>query len=170
LISTGVQILRKDQSRAGDLDVVTFDPADRTMAVFEILWRIGADGSAEVADIEEAAHAKRSQVARVRGEMARGEASPRWPKQWPDPGGVPIRWFILSPNVLPVRRPDDDGIIVRSNQMLERMLPSGSSVADLVALLENPPYPPDELSETSWHKVVYGKFEVTFDVSNATAG
>jgi hypothetical protein len=54
--------------------------------------------------------------------------------------------------------------------MLERTLAPGASVAELIALMDEPPYPPDELSDTRWHKVVYGDFEVAFDVSNAAAG
>lgn len=167
LVTTGVKVVRQDRTRAGDLDVVVCDRASRTMAIFEVMWRIGPDGSAEVARAEEDAHAKRAQVARVRGEIESGRAAPRWPSHWPDTAGFRTRWFILTPNVLPVRTVETDATIVRSHQMLERMLHAGASVSDLIDLLDEPPYPPPELMETKWERVAFGDYGVDFDVSKA---
>jgi len=94
------------------------------MAIFEVMWRIGPDGSAEVAAVEEDAHAKRQQVSRIRVEMANGDATARWPHHWPDVRGFDVSWFIVSPNVLPVRAVDPEGILVRSHQLIARMLPA----------------------------------------------
>jgi len=170
LVTTGIKVVRPDRSRAGDLDVVVCDPTQRIMAIFEIMWRIGPDGSAGVAKAEEDAHAKRAQVARVRGDVESGRATPRWPAQWPDVSGFQVRWFILTPNVLPVRTVEPDGTIVRSHQMLARMLAKGSSVAELIALMDEPHYPPAELTETQWEQVTYGDYEINFDVSKARPG
>ncbi len=170
LVTTGIKVVRPDRSRAGDLDVVACDPTERTMAIFEIMWRIGPDGSAEVAKAEEDANAKRAQVARVRGDVESGRATPRWPGHWPDVSGFRTRWFILTPNVLPVRTIESDGTIVRSHQMLARMLAPGSSVAELIDLMDEPHYPPPELTETQWEQVTYGDYEIHFDVSKARPG
>jgi hypothetical protein len=165
LVTTGIKVVRPDRSRAGDLDVVACDPTERTMAIFEIMWRIGPDGSAEVAKAEEDAHAKRVQVARVRGDVESGRATPRWPAHWPDVSEFQMRWFILTPNILPVRTVEPDGTIVRSHQMLARMLAPGSSVAELIDLMDEPHYPPLELTETHWEQVTYGDYEIQFDVA-----
>ena len=170
LLATGIKVLRPDRSHAGDLDVVACDPRARTMAIFEIMWRIGPDGSAEVAKAEDDAQAKRAQVARVRCDIESGRATPRWPAHWPDVSEFRTRWFILTPNVLPVRTVEPDGTIVRSHQMLARMLAPGSSVADLVDLMDEPLYPPPELTETHWEQVRYGDYEIQFEVSNAKPG
>lgn len=170
LLATGIKVLRPDRSHAGDLDVVVCDPGARTMVIFEIMWRIGPDGSAEVAKAEDDAQAKRAQVARVRGDIESGRATPRWPAHWPDVSGFRTRWFILTPNVLPVRTVESDVTLVRSHQMLARMLASGSSVADLVDLMDEPHYPPPEFTETHWEQVRYGDYEIRFDVSNAKPG
>lgn len=167
LITTGINVVRPDRTRAGDLDVVVCDPTSRTMAVFEVMWRIGPDGSAEVGRAEEDAHAKRAQVSRIRGDIESGRATPRWPSNWPDVSGFQTRWFILTPNVLPVRTVEPDEIVVRSHQMLERMLPRGASVSELVNLMDEPPYPPPPLSETEWQRVLYGDYVIDFDVSRA---
>jgi len=170
LVTTNIKVVRPNRLRAGDLDVVICDPTNRMMAIFEIMWRIGPDGSAEVAKAEEDAHAKREQVARVRGDIETGRAAPRWPAHWPDVTGFQTRWYILTPNVLPVRTVEADGTIVRSHQMLDAMLPPGSSVADLIELMDEPHYPPPELTETQWEQVTYGDFEIRFDVSKAAHG
>lgn len=167
LVTTGINLIRPDRTRAGDLDVVVCDPVGRTLAIFEIMWRIGPDGSAEVAKVEEAAHAKRDQVARIRSDIESGRATPRWPADWPDVSGFATRWFILTPNVLPVRTVEGDETIVRSQQMLDRMLRDGSSVEDLIKLMDEPPYPPPEISETAWEQVTYGDYVIDFDVTRA---
>jgi hypothetical protein len=69
-----------------------------------------------------------------------------------------------------VRTVEPDGTIVRSHQMLARMLAPGSSVADLVDLMDEPRYPPPELTETHWEQVRYGDYEIQFEVSNAKPG
>lgn len=167
LVTTSIKVVRPDRTRAGDLDVVVCDPTSRTMAVFEVMWRIGPDGSAEVARAEEDAHAKRGQVNRIRGDIESGQAAPRWPSNWPNVSGFRTRWFILTPNVLPVRAVEPDGIVVRSHQMLARTLRVGASLADLVKLMDEPPYPPTELTQTQWERVAYGDFVVDFDVTRA---
>jgi hypothetical protein len=167
LVTTGINVVRPDRTRAGDLDVVACDPSQGIIAVFEIMWRIGPDGSAEVAKVEEDAHVKRAQVARVRAEIGSGRATPRWPAHWPDVSGFETRWFILTPNVLPVRTVEQDGTIVRSHQMLDRMLAPGSSVSDMIHLMDEPPYPPPAIVETQWERVIYGDYEIQFDVSRA---
>jgi hypothetical protein len=167
LVTTGINVIRQDRTRAGDLDVVVCDPAERTLAVFEIMWRIGPDGAAEVARAEEDAHTKRLQVARVRGEIESGNALPRWPTSWPDVSGYRTRWFILTPNVLPVRSVEPDETVVRSHQLLERTLPAGASVSALIDLMDEPPYPPAEITRTQWEVVPFGEYEVHFDVSMA---
>ena len=170
LITTGINVVRQDRTRAGDLDVAACDPTSGTMAIFEITWRIGPDGSAEVARVEEDAHAKRAQVARVRTEIESGRATPRWPSHRPDVAGFRTHWYILTPNVLPVRTVEPVGIIVRSHQMLDRMLHAGATVSDLVDLMDEPPWPPPEITQTQWERVAYGDYVIDFDVSKARPG
>lgn len=74
-------------------------------------------------------------------------------------------WFILTPNVSPVRPVDPSGTIVRSHQMLQRMLRPGGSVRDLIDLMDEPHYPPSELCETNWSELKYGDDEIHFDVA-----
>jgi hypothetical protein len=167
VLATSVKVLRPDGTHAGDLDVVAYDPVTREMAVLEVMWRIGPDGSAEVARCEEAAHAKRAQVSRVRGDIEGGLAAPRWPARWPDCIGSTTSWFILTPNVLPIQAVEADGITIRSHQMLASMLRDGASVSDLVRVLESPPLPPPELSRTRWERVRYGDYRVEFDAVGA---
>ncbi|MBF6604137.1 MAG: hypothetical protein IVW53_14785 [Chloroflexi bacterium] len=162
-VETGVKVLRDGGSQAGDLDVVAYDPSEGTMVIFEVMWQIDPDGSAEVARSEERAHEKRAQVARLRSEMDGGQATARWPASWPDCSSVRARWFIVTPNVLPVRIVEPDGITIRSHQMLARMLRAGASVSDLIRLLDDPPHPPSELLQTQWKRVRYGDYRVEFD-------
>ena len=50
------------------------------------------------------------------------------------------------------------------------LLAPGSSVADLVDLMDEPRYPSPELTETHWEQVRYGDYEIQFEVSNAKPG
>jgi hypothetical protein len=72
-----------------------------------------------------------------------------------------------SRRYLPVRPVEPDGVVVRSHQMLDRALRPGATVADLIALMDDPPYPPEELCERQWEHVRYGRFQIEYDVSVA---
>jgi hypothetical protein len=159
-VAARVGVRYSDGSSAGDLDVVAYDPHARLMVVFEVLWHIGPDGSVEVARSEERAHGKREQVARLRSDVKSGRALPRWPSGWDAATAADVRWFILTPNVLPIMTVAEDGITVRSHQMVERMLRAGSSVADLVRLLDDPPIPPVPLTRTGWSQIRYGPYRI----------
>lgn len=75
ITATRVKVMRSNGSQAGDLDVVACSPSQRLVAMFEIKWHIAADGNLEVYKAEQAAIEKRTQVARLRGEIANGTAS-----------------------------------------------------------------------------------------------
>ena len=57
-----------------------------------------------------------------------------------------------------------------SHELIDRMLPDGSTVQGLVKLPLEPHYPPDELTATHWHDITIGRYKVDFDVSNAMPG
>lgn len=158
LVEERVDVYAADGQRVGDLDVVAIDPQTGEAAVMEVLWEIGPDGSAQVARTEVKANAKRAQVVRIRTALANG-AQPRWPPGWRLPGEIRYRWFILTPDVLPVVPLDDDGIIVRSHQLLERSPWSGSRVRDMVRALESPT-PPPVGGGTTWRHLRFGPFDV----------
>ena len=161
-VAERVKVFHGDDSLAGDFDVVAFDPSTQEAVVFEILWRISLDGSAEVADLQRRANGKRDQVIRLRNAIASG-AHPHWPPGWTVPDDVAYRWFILTPNVLPALPLDDLGVPVRSHQILASFRWSGTSVADMVDALLNPPPPPPELSATEWVHARYGRYEVSVE-------
>jgi len=143
----------------GDLDVVAFDEEAGELAVLEVLWEIGPDGSGQVARTESKANAKRDQVRRFRSALASG-ARVRWPPGWSVPATARIAWFILTPNVLPVTPLDADGILVRSHQMLARFRWGDSTVRGMVDALVDPPDPPTGLGGTEWHSLHYGPYDV----------
>jgi hypothetical protein len=157
-----VRLRRDDGTPAGDLDVVAFDASQRIIVAIEVLWRIAPDGAAQGFAHEEAAHDKRMQVARVRAALADGSAQPLWPMGWPDVTGAEWRWYIVTPNVLPVRQVEGAGITIRSHQLIARMLPSSASVADLSALMDHPPLPPRPAEGTTWDRIRYGDFRVDY--------
>jgi hypothetical protein len=140
------------------------DPIRRTLVIFEVLWRIGPDGSFQVADTERAAAAKRVQVARLRGEIASGESHPRWPANWPALEGFRTSWFVLTPETLPVVPHATGDVIVRSHQLLARMLRRGATTADLIALLEDPPIPPTA-DARGWSRIQYGSLTIEVDAA-----
>jgi hypothetical protein len=159
-IAERVKVVDASGTRVGDLDVVAYDKSSGTIAVFEVLWSIAPDGSAEVAKVETHAHEKRAQVARVRQAMADKEAAARWPPGWIVDPGANVTWFILTPSVLPALSLQEDGIFVRSHQLLARIRWDGSSVDDMVRAMLNPPPPPEELSVTEWGTLRYGAYRV----------
>jgi hypothetical protein len=166
LVDERVKVLRPDGSDAGDFDAVAYDPAARRVVVFEVLWRISLDGSADVADLEGRAHGKRDQVLRLQEAIAAG-ARPRWRPGWAVPDDVAFDWFILTPSVLPARVIPDAGVPVRSHQILASFRWPGKSVADMVDALQNPPPPPPELSATYWTTVRYGRYKVSVEALRA---
>ena len=105
-IGERIKVFHADGRQAGDFDVVAFDPTTAEVVVFEVVWRIGPDGSAEVAELERRAHAKRDQVLDLRAALQRG-ARPDWPTGWVVPDHANYHWFILTPNVLPTLLLDD---------------------------------------------------------------
>lgn len=154
-----IKVFAEGGRQVGDFDVVAFEPATTQVVVFEVVWNIGPDGSAEVAGSERRAHAKRAQVAALRSAIA-GGAQPQWPPGWEVPSDATYRWFILTPDVLPALPLEDRGIVVRSHQMLERFRWAGDTVSDMVHALLDPPPPPIGLGSTDWINLRYGPFEV----------
>lgn len=157
-VATSVPVMRPDGTVAGDLDVVALDATEGLMAIFEVLWGIAPDGAAQVARAEARAHAKLDQVARLRGAINTG-AIPHWPRGWSPTPEVRTRWFVLTPTVLPVADMPGD-VVIRSHQLLARMLRRDTSVADLISLLDEPPRPPPELARTQWHRLRIGDYRV----------
>ena len=132
------------------------------VVVFEVLWGIGPDGSAEVARTEHRAAEKRDQVRRLRTAVSAG-ARVDWPRAWRVPTSATYKWFILTPNVLPTLPLDEDGITVRSHQMLQRFRWNGTRVSDMVAALLDPPAPPQGLGGTDWTTMRYGSYDVRIE-------
>lgn len=159
LVSRRVDVVRRDSTPAGDLDIVVCDTETSTGAIFEIKWHLGADGSAEVAKAEQAALSKRKQVVRLRDELRSGGASPRWPKDWPDVSDFSFRWFVLTNDVLVTREVDAEEVTIRSCQLLESMLKNGASLEELIRLLDDPPIP-DFFTETQWERFRYGDIRI----------
>jgi hypothetical protein len=158
-VAERVKVFDAGHRQAGDFDVVAFDPSTSRIVVFEVVWNIGPDGSAEVAESERRAHEKREQVGRLRADVA-GGALPKWPAGWDVPDDATYRWFILTPDVLPALPLEEDGIVVRSHQMLERFQWTGDRLGDMVRSLLDPPPPPKGLMTTDWITVPYGPFRV----------
>ncbi len=146
----------------GDLDVVVLDPSAGELVVFEVLWGIGPDGSAEVARTEAKTREKRSQVQGLRAAIL-GEARVDWPHGWAVPPAATFRWFILTSNVLPTLPLDEDGVHVRSHRMLERFRWAGRTVADMVAALIRPPDPPRGLGQREWTTLRFGPYAIRIE-------
>ncbi len=167
LIATRVKVRRTNGEPAGDLDVVVCDPSAQVMAIFEIKWHLAADGNAEVYRAAKLATDKRSQVTRLRGEIAAGQATVRWPANWPDVGSFTQRWFVLTRDVLPLQDIDDDEVTVRSLQLIQRTVRKDATGHDLIAALEHPPVPPDVLTATDWESFRFGDLRVEVEVVRA---
>lgn len=165
-VAERVKVFHPGGRQAGDFDVVVFDPATNDVVVFEVLWRISPDGSAEVGDLERRARGKRHQVFELAEAIAAG-ARPRWPVNWIVPDGATYRWFILTPSVLPALPLDDAGVPIRSHQILASFRWNGTAVGDMVDGLLNPPPPPPELSATEWVEARYGRYEVSVEALRA---
>lgn len=161
-MATNIDLVSPSGKRVGDLDLVLVDPSRRLMAVFEIMWQIRPDGSVGIGKALGKAHAKRSQVAQNRKLVTSGLASPRWPTGWPDVSDYATRWFILTPDVLPVA-PSPDDIGIRSQQMLGWLLRAHSSLPDLIRLLDDPPTPPEPVTELHWSFRKFGRYRVEWD-------
>lgn len=166
-IDRRVKVVRDTGMPAGDFDVVAYDPVIGLAAVFEVRWGLTADGNREVYRVEADSWRKRQQVVKLRDEVVSGVATPQWPLGWDVTREVELRWFVLTRDVLTMRRVSEDGITIRSHQLLEKMLRKGSSLADLVSLLDNPPLPPAVLSETQWDRIRFGDFSVEIEHLNA---
>lgn len=162
VVAERVKVFHPDGRQAGDLDVVAFDPATGVAVVFEVVWKIGVDGAAEIAAIENRAREKRTQVLELQAAIARG-ARPRWPSGWSVGSGPIYRWFILTPSVLPAQPDQDGGVPIRSHQILERFRWPGTTVADMAEAVLNPPPPPPELVEMEWRTARYGRYEVSLE-------
>lgn len=160
LVASRVKATRPNGDAAGDLDVVVCDAVERLIAVFEIKWHIAADGNAEVYRMEGQAIEKRKQVERLRREVVGGQATVQWPTGWPDVADFEWRWFVLTRDVLPTRAIDTNGVVLRSHQLLSRMLRKGATVRQLVNLLDKPRTPPVELCGTEWRRIRYGDLRV----------
>jgi hypothetical protein len=145
--------------RVGDLDVVLVDPSQRLMVVFEVTWQIGPDGAVEIGRALQKAAEKREQVARNRAHLAQGTATARWPTGWPDVSGFATRWYVLTRDVLPLDAPRGD-IVIRSHQLLASMLRPGTSLDDLVRLLDDPPTPPAELTQLQSGDLKFGAYRI----------
>jgi hypothetical protein len=142
-LATNVRLRSATGRHLGDLDVVIIDPSERLMVVFEVTWQIGVDGAVEIARALGRAAAKRQQIARYRALLGSVPTAARWPGDWPDVDGYAIHWYVLTRDVLPLEEPPDD-VVIRSVQMLRWMLKAGSTLGDLVKLLDHPPTPPHE--------------------------
>ena len=161
-IATNTNLVDGGGRSLGDLDVTLVDAARRLMVVFEVTWQICADGSVEIGRAVRKTAEKRAQLAGYRGRLADGTATAKWPGDWPDVSGFSKRWYVLTNDVLSLDPPDDE-IVVRSNQMLAWMLPRSATLPELIALLDDPPTPPGELSELQWTSLRYGKYLVEWD-------
>lgn len=160
-VAERINVYDADGRPVGDFDAVAVDPSNGDIAVFEVLWEIGPDGSAQVGRTQGKANAKRDQVRKLRAAIANG-ATVAWPHDWEIPSEARYHWFILTPNVLPIVPLDDDGIVVRSHQMLARMLRPGWSVADTVRLLRVPAPPPFG-ERTTWYSLHYGPYDLRIE-------
>ena len=161
-LATNVYLTTPDGRRVGDLDVVVVDPANETMAVFEVTWQIAPDGSSEIGRVVDKAVAKRQQVARNRTHIESGQVRLALPAHWPDVLGYKKRWFILTRDVLPLG-PTEDDIVIRSHQVLAWMLRSDSTITDLFELLDSPPTPPEPLDILHESTIRYGDISVSWD-------
>ena len=159
-----VPVLRPDQSQAGDLDVVAFDPTTGEMLIFEVLWDIGVDGSVESGRAEQRAFGKRDQVERLQAAVAAGSASPSWPPGVFPPAAGPVHWFILTSNILPIAPDRFPGTPIRSHRLLKGLVNRHKTIAALVPVLENPPTPPASISGTSWGTLRFGQYRVQVEV------
>lgn len=161
-IATNTNLVDGGGRSLGDLDVTLVDAARRIMVVFEVTSQICADGLAEIGRAVRKTAEKRAQLAGYRGRLADGTATAEWPLDWPDVSGFAKRWYVLTNDVLSLDPPDDE-IVVRSHQMLAWMLPRSATLPELIALLDDPPIPPGELSELQWTSLRYGKYLVEWD-------
>ena len=161
-VATNVDLVTVTGVRVGDLDVVLVDPANRCLVIFEVSWQIGPDGGFEVGKAERKAVEKRAQVSRNRAHLAAGTARAEWPPGWPDITGFRTRWYVLTRDVLPLA-PVEDEIVLRSHQMVDQMLPTGASLEDLVGLLDDPPVPPEELTELREARIKFGQYLIHYN-------
>ncbi len=161
-VAERVKVFHPGGRQAGDFDVVAFDPATKEIVVFEVVWRISPDGSAELNDLERRAHDKRAQVLELREAIASG-ATARWPHGWVVPEDARYRWFILTPTALPVMPLDNAGVPIRSHRMLSMFKWAGTTTADMVDALLYPPDPPPDLSATEWVPQRYGRYELLIE-------
>lgn len=165
-VAERVKVFHRDGRQAGDFDVVVFEPATKQIVIFEVLWRISPDGSAEVNELERRAHEKRQQVNELRDAVTGGAAA-RWPSGWDVPAEAAYRWFILTPSILPALPLDEGDVPVRSHRALASFRWPGTAVADMVDTLLHPPEPPSGLSETEWVQLRFGQFEVSVEIVRA---
>ncbi|HEY5435759.1 MAG TPA: hypothetical protein VIK13_11045 [Candidatus Limnocylindrales bacterium] len=53
--------------------------------------------------------------------------------------------------------------MLRSHQMVDQMLPTGASLEDLVGLLDDPPVPPEELTELREARIKFGQYLIHYN-------
>lgn len=73
------------------------------------------------------------------------------------------RWFVITNDVFPTHNLGTSDIKIRPYTLLNHMLPQGSSVEELIGLLDKPPTPPVE-KRRSTHK--FGALRVYVEYSD----
>lgn len=141
-----------------DLDVVVYSPG-QLLVVIEVKWHIPVGSTFEALQKEGDARRGRLKLAGWREKISREEVSVKWPGSWPDPERIDEdpcerRWFVVTHDTTPAHNLGDSDIKMRSYLLLKHLLKPGSSVCQLISLLDNPPVP--NVGESCWETVQYG--------------
>ena len=162
LKAEGLRVMRSKASQAGELDVVVCSPEDQCLVILEVKWKLAVDGTDEAYKSEQDTARGRTQLIRLRNEIASGNATVEWPSDWPDVSSFEWKWFVLSRDNLSTRHDDGSGVKIRSHSILEHMLETGETVRGLITLLDNP-RPPEDVFHR-WYTLSFGELTVDIDV------
>lgn len=128
-------VVRADGQTLGDLDVVAWDAAAQSMAIFETKWPVDAATLSESFKVDATFDKGAAQLLRLRTAIDQGRATVDWPRAWGSPTDVQTSWWVGSAQQLD-SRPDWHAIDIErtSLRMLEQLLPA-SSLDDLLLRL-----------------------------------
>jgi hypothetical protein len=158
-----VKVRDQNGRPAGDLDVVSIDPVENLIAVFEVKWQLEPDGASEIDKVEIQATQGQAQLARIASGLANGSLRVKWPPGYPDTSTYKWEWFVITSNVIPVVRGTSGTILARSHRVLTHMaLRVGASLREVCDLLAKPAIPPtadERVLESISHR--FWNYEIT---------
>jgi hypothetical protein len=157
-VAQEVKVLGPSNRKLGDLDIVALDRSRMQGLIVEAKWPIDARTLSDARKQEDAVDKGRSQVARLRMEVA-GGAKVKLPHDWPSFNQVAWHWVVGTARFLDARRTESE-IPATSLRLVEQILPVGS-LQELIDALDGFSLPREGRDfRLGWKKVRIGRHAI----------